>query len=256
MIQYNNYRQLLSNKHSRVLVVIGSHGGENFIKVRRNQVILSYEMQRTLNEMYIKERYKELYIILDTCEGYTLYDEVNVPNIFFFSSASLNQKSSSYMFDDELMESTVDRFHYLLYTSLNELYINQSNLNMSINMLLDGIIVKKEFLGTDAKYDDKIKLYTPIYKIFGNPFKLHHKNVDLYNICYNDTVDIDFNAFDNYLSLYIKDLHNYSHNTKAFSFHMFSLSHYDNLSDGNNFLIIYGLICFAIFGFILNLISL
>ena len=75
--QYNGFRQLNSNKDSKIIVLITSHGGENFIKVRNFLVVLSDEINRTLNEMYIKGKYKELLFVLDTCEGYTLYKHVN-----------------------------------------------------------------------------------------------------------------------------------------------------------------------------------
>ena len=59
--QYNGFRQLNSNKNSKIIIVITSHGGENFIKVRNFLVVLTDELNRTLNEMYIKGKYKELY---------------------------------------------------------------------------------------------------------------------------------------------------------------------------------------------------
>ena len=61
--QYNGFRQLKSNKDSKILIIITSHGGENFIKVRNYLVVLTDELNRTLNEMYIKGKYKELLFV-------------------------------------------------------------------------------------------------------------------------------------------------------------------------------------------------
>ena len=108
--QFNGFRQLNSDKNSRIVVIITSHGGENFIKVRNFLVVLTDELNRTLNEMYIKGKYKEIIFVLDTCEGYTLYNHVNIPNIYFISSSTLGQKSQSYSYDENLMGPTVDKF--------------------------------------------------------------------------------------------------------------------------------------------------
>ena len=153
--QFNNFRQLKTNKNSRILIVITSHGGENFIKVRNYQVILSDELHRTLSEMYIKQLYKELVFVLDTCEAYSVYDHVNVPNIYFVASSLINQKASSYSYDDALMGPSVDKFHFLLFKTLK--YIHQ---NMLYNYTLDELFYelknKKDFLGTDMEINNRI----------------------------------------------------------------------------------------------------
>lgn len=246
VIQFNSYRQLQSDKNSRVLIIISTHGGENFIKVRRNQVILNIEFHRTLNEMYIKERYKELYIILDTCEGYSLYEDVNVPKLFFFSSALVNQKSSSYSFDPILMESTVDRFHYLLYTNLNQNYKSEDKINMPFKEFIESIIAQKDFLGTDPKFDDKVNETVPMSKIFGNPFEPHHKNVEINLKIKESEIKSDINIFKtNYeLSKNMHQLQSYAINSRKFTEESYSFKNDINSSNGKN--VIVGSIIFGI----------
>lgn len=167
MNQFNGFRQLNTNKNSKIIVIITSHGGENFIKIRGTMVILSEELNRTLNEMYIKEKYKELVFILDTCEGYSLYDYVNVPNIYFVASALLNQKASSYSYDNEIMGPTVDKFHFLLYKSLIDIR-NQFKFNITIHDMLNDIKGKKDFLSTDVTISDKINRNITVGEFFGD----------------------------------------------------------------------------------------
>ena len=167
MNQFNSFRQLNTNKNSKIIVIITSHGGENFIKIRGTMVILSEELNRTLNEMYIKQKYKELVFILDTCEGYSLYDYVNVPNIYFVASALLNQKASSYSYDSEIMGPTVDKFHYLLFNALKDVR-SQNNFSVSITDLLLEIKNKKDFLSTDVTISDKIGRNITVGEFFGN----------------------------------------------------------------------------------------
>ena len=173
--QYNGFRQLNSDKNSKIMVVITSHGGENFIKVRNFLVVLTDEINRTLNEMYIKGKYKELLFVLDTCEGYTLYNHVNVPNIYFVSSSALGQKSSSYSYDENLMGPTVDKFHFLMYNMLVDIH-KKKEYNTTVEQFFGDIKAKKNFLETDVTWDNKIERTLYINEFFGNR-NLKNQNV-------------------------------------------------------------------------------
>ena len=179
--QYNGFRQLNSNKDSKIIVLITSHGGENFIKVRNFLVVLSDELNRTLNEMYIKGKYKELVFVVDTCEGYSLYDHVKVPNIFFISSSTLGQKASSYSYDENLMGPTVDKFHFLLYKSLKNIHENKMY-NTTLDKLFKDIKDKKQFLETDVTWDNKINRVLYVNEFFGNNQLKNEKVLDVSNL--------------------------------------------------------------------------
>lgn len=184
--QYNGFRQLNSNKNSKIIIIITSHGGENFIKVRNYLVVLSDELNRTLNEMYIKGKYKELLFVLDTCEGYSLYDHVKVPNIYFLSSSATGQKASSYSYDENLMGPTVDKFHFLLYNTLKKIHEDKSY-NTTIDELFGGIKEKKKFLETDVIWDNKIERTLYVKDFFGNTQLENEKVINVSNI-----IDLNF----------------------------------------------------------------
>jgi phosphatidylinositol glycan class K len=179
--QYNGFRQLNSNKDSKIIVLITSHGGENFIKVRNFLVVLSDELNRTLNEMYIKGKYKELVFVVDTCEGYSLYDHVKVPNIYFISSSALGQKASSYSYDENLMGPTVDKFHFLLYNSLKNIHENRLY-NTTLDKLFGDIKAKKKFLETDVIWDNKINRVPYVNEFFGNNQLKNEKVLEVSNL--------------------------------------------------------------------------
>ena len=179
--QFNGARQLKSDKNSRIVIIITSHGGENFIKVRNFLVVLTDEINRTLNEMYIKGKYKELVFVLDTCEGYTLYNHVNVPNIYFVASSLLGQKSSSHSYDDIIMGPTVDKFHFLMYNMLTDIHKNREY-NVTVEQFFGEIKAKKKFLETDVTWDNKIERKMYIKDFFGNN--------DLKNEKVNDVSDL------------------------------------------------------------------
>ena len=187
--QYNGFRQLNSNKNSKILIIITSHGGENFIKVRNFLVVLTDELNRTLNEMYIKGKYKELLFVLDTCEGYSLYDHVKVPNIYFISSSAVGQKASSYSYDENLMGPTVDKFHFLLYDALKKIHENKLY-NKTVDELFEEIKSKKKFLETDVLWDNKIDRVLYVKDFFGNNELKNEKVLEVSNL-------FDLNNLDN-----------------------------------------------------------
>ena len=199
--QYNGFRQLKSNKNSKIVIIITSHGGENFIKVRNYLVVLTDELNRTLNEMYIKGKYKELLFVLDTCEGYSLYDNVKVPNIYFISSSALGQKASSYSYDENLMGPTVDKFHFILYNELKKIHDNYLY-NTTVNELFTNIKEKKKFLETDVTWDNKIDRVLFVKEFFGNKELRNEKVEVVSNIINinNDSEEEDNLFLDNFIN--------------------------------------------------------
>jgi len=188
--QFNGFRQLNSDKNSKIIVIITSHGGENFIKVRNFLVVLTDELNRTLNEMYIKGKYKELLFVLDTCEGYTLYNHVNVPNIYFISSSTLGQKSSSYSYDENLMGPTVDKFHFLMYNMLTDIHKNRLY-NTTVDQFFGEIKSKKKFLETDVTWDNKIERKLFIKDFFGNNDLKNEKVKDVSDLINMNNINED-----------------------------------------------------------------
>ena len=199
--QFNGARQLKSDKNSRIVIIITSHGGENFIKVRNFLVVLTDEINRTLNEMYIKGKYKELVFVLDTCEGYTLYNHVNVPNIYFVASSLLGQKSSSHSYDDIIMGPTVDKFHFLMYNMLTDIHKNKLY-NTTVEKFFSDIKDKKKFLETDVTWDNKINRKLYIKEFFGNNELKNEKVIDVSNLINMNEIDEedDLNIFFDFIT--------------------------------------------------------
>lgn len=53
---------------------MNGHGGENFFKIQDTEVVHSEDFGKVFNEMNIKNLYKEVLLILDTCEAMSLFD--------------------------------------------------------------------------------------------------------------------------------------------------------------------------------------
>lgn len=149
-------RKLNTNSNSKILIYMTSHGGNNFLRIRTKTVILSDELNRTFWEMYLKNRYKEILFIVDTCEAITSFESVTAPNIFFVGSSLKDQKALSYGFDNVLMTPLSDRFTFLFSHFLDNLLV-QKKYDFSLKDFFDQVSFHKEFLNSDLGIKNGIR---------------------------------------------------------------------------------------------------
>ena len=75
--RYEDYyplsKRLQTNADSRIFLYFNGHGGENFFKIQDTDLIHSEDLAKVFNEMYIKGLYKEIFLILDTCEAESMF---------------------------------------------------------------------------------------------------------------------------------------------------------------------------------------
>jgi phosphatidylinositol glycan class K len=45
------------------------HGGDGFFKIQDTDLVHSADLAKVLQEMYVKQLYKEIFFIIDTCQG-------------------------------------------------------------------------------------------------------------------------------------------------------------------------------------------
>jgi len=67
-------KKLKTNSESKIFLYFNGHGGENFFKIQDTQLMHSEDLAKTFNEMHLKGLYKEILFILDTCEGFSMFD--------------------------------------------------------------------------------------------------------------------------------------------------------------------------------------
>lgn len=162
-------RKLNTNRNSRIVIYITSHGGEGFIKVRAKSVILSDDLNSALIEMHSKNRYKEILFILDTCEAFTLFDAVNTklaPNIFFIGSSIRHEKANSINYDRDFMTPLADRFSFLLLNSIDRI-LHSGNLNIEIKSVFTKI-QQDPLIKTRVAMDYNVKRRILFKDYFGN----------------------------------------------------------------------------------------
>ena len=75
------------NENTNVLVYLTGHGGDNFFKFQDGEELMSHDVASVFSQMYEMKRYNEILFISDTCQAFTMADEISVPNVFSVGSS-------------------------------------------------------------------------------------------------------------------------------------------------------------------------
>ena len=75
------------DEHTNVLVYLTGHGGDNFFKFQDGEELMSNDVASAFSQMYELKRYNEILFISDTCQAFTMADEIEVPNVFSVGSS-------------------------------------------------------------------------------------------------------------------------------------------------------------------------
>ncbi len=171
-----------------MLVSLNSHGGENFVKFRGKTVVLSEELNRALKESSIKRRFKEMLFIVDTCEGLSLWDHVNVDNIYFVSSSKKDQKASSTDYNWDMMTPLSDKFHNLFFKKMKEIHVSKK-FDLDLIDLFVQMQNEKNYIDSDVSMVDTLGKKIKFMDYFGNPL---NKNKEIEIIIKDDIKSLQF----------------------------------------------------------------
>ena len=108
-------RRLDTDQNSTVLLYLTGHGGDGFLKFHDQSELLSSDIAAAVKVMHAAGRYKQLLMVLDTCQAATLYNELSgVPGWGGIASSKLGQSSYALHSDPAVGAHLVDEFtHYL-----------------------------------------------------------------------------------------------------------------------------------------------
>ena len=159
-------RQTLhSDDESSIFFYFAGHGGDEFFKFHDYEELEAYELMMMFHQMYVKRRYRQMLVILDTCQASTMSNLLDstltgslidpdlsfyAPNITFISSSRKDENSYAYQTNPDLGVAVVDRYTYLLYEEL-QLFHN--------NLIKDKTITaqkKKEKIALKEISGDKV----------------------------------------------------------------------------------------------------
>ena len=105
-------RKMQLDENSNVLIYMTGHGGNEFFKFHDSQEISSQDMGYIFRDMHAKKRYKEIMLVIDTCQASTFANHIDAPNIYTLASSRLSENSFAYETNTELAVAVVDRFTY------------------------------------------------------------------------------------------------------------------------------------------------
>lgn len=105
-------KRLLSDENSNVFVYLTGHGGNEFLKFQDAEEIGAYDLADAFQQMYEKKRYKEMFVMIDTCQANTMYLRIYSPNILCVGLSRLDESSYSHHSDMDVGVAVIDRFTF------------------------------------------------------------------------------------------------------------------------------------------------
>jgi phosphatidylinositol glycan class K len=113
-------KRLLTNAHSNVLVYMTGHGGGDFLKFMDDEELNGHDLADSVEAMHKQKRYKEMLIMIDTCQASTLNEHLYSPSVVTIGSSVRDQSSYSHRTDSGVGVSLTDRFTYATYKYFHE----------------------------------------------------------------------------------------------------------------------------------------
>lgn len=101
---------LHTNADSNILIYLTGHGGDQFFKFQDIEEITADEIAATLQELHDKRKYKQILLVADTCQAFTLGDAITAPNVMVIGSSLRGESSYAHHSDYELGLSVIERY--------------------------------------------------------------------------------------------------------------------------------------------------
>lgn len=105
-------KKLLTDPGSNVLIYLTGHGGEGFLKFQDSEEITNQELADAIGQMWQKQRYHELFFMIDTCQAASMYEKFYSPNILAVASSLVGEDSLSHHVDPAIGVYIIDRYTY------------------------------------------------------------------------------------------------------------------------------------------------
>ncbi len=103
-------KQLLSDSGSNVLLFLSGHGGDGFLKFRDVSNVQSHDLSDALETMRTQRRFREMLVLVDTCQAATIPEPFITPRVTSISSSLRGENSYASAHDNVLGQALLDRF--------------------------------------------------------------------------------------------------------------------------------------------------
>ena len=103
-------KRLESTSMSNVFVYMTGHGGDEFFKFHDTRELTARDLAAAITEMYEKERFREMLMMIDTCQAATMCNHIDVPGVYCIGGSRIGENSYAYEPKRKLGLPVTDRF--------------------------------------------------------------------------------------------------------------------------------------------------
>ncbi|XP_019165621.1 PREDICTED: putative GPI-anchor transamidase [Ipomoea nil] len=166
-------KRLLSDEGSHILVYMTGHGGDEFLKFQDAEELQSHDLADAVKQMKEKRRFKELLIMVDTCQAATLFSQLHSPGVLAIGSSKKGENSYSHHLDSNVGVSVIDRFTFytLAFFERVNMYSNAS-LSSLFNSYNPNLLMSTAYYRTDLY--PRLLEEVPVTNFFGSVMETIH----------------------------------------------------------------------------------
>lgn len=110
-----------STSSSNVLLYLTGHGGDSFLKFHDQSEMMASDLGAAIEYMKMVDRFNNMFVILDTCQASTMYEDVGVTGWAGAASSKRDQSSYALNSDPHVGTYLIDEFTHHMYEFLNML---------------------------------------------------------------------------------------------------------------------------------------
>ncbi|PWA64155.1 Peptidase C13, legumain [Artemisia annua] len=166
-------KRLLSDEGSHILLYMTGHGGDEFLKFQDADELQSHDLADAVKQMKEKRRFKELLIMVDTCQAATLFSQLHSPGILAMGSSMKGENSYSHHLDSDVGVSVVDRFTYYTLAFFERLNVyDNASLSSLFSSYNPSLLLSTAYYRTDL-YQEQVE-NVPVTNFFGSVMKTIH----------------------------------------------------------------------------------
>ncbi|KAJ8556121.1 hypothetical protein K7X08_022879 [Anisodus acutangulus] len=166
-------KRLLSDEGSHILLYMTGHGGDEFLKFQDSEELQSRDLADAVKQMKEKRRFKELLIMVDTCQAATLFSQLQSPGVLAIGSSMKGENSYSHHLDADVGVSVIDRFTFytLAFFERVNMYDNAS-LGSLFSSYHPNTLMSTAYYRTDL-YSRRLE-EVPVTNFFGSVMETIH----------------------------------------------------------------------------------
>ncbi|CAN6439443.1 unnamed protein product [Victoria cruziana] len=182
-------KRLLSDEGSHILLYMTGHGGDQFLKFQDSEEIQSHDLADAIEQMREKRRFKELLIMVDTCQAATLFSQLYSPGVLAIGSSMKGENSYSHHLDSDVGVSVVDRFTFYTLAFFEKLNMyNRASLSSLFSSYSPSLLMSTAYYRTDLYQRDLNTV--PITDFFGSVMETIHTETAYKGISVDKATDI------------------------------------------------------------------